>query len=125
MVRFFDVGVAVIGWGISGWIGTVSTISVNLESTLWPRLDLREATNVDTVFSATTGVWTYLLVPSVVLANSRTGAFVLSGGMDQQVRVWERTQDIVFLEEERECRLEQIFDKVESGRNEQNTGNIM
>jgi U3 small nucleolar RNA-associated protein 12 len=45
--------------------------------------------------------------------------------MDRQVRVWERTQDIVFLEEERERRLEQIFDKVESGRNEQNTANIM
>ena len=59
------------------------------------------------------------------VAISRTGAFVLSGGMDRQVRVWERTQDIVFLEEERERRLEQIFDKVESGRNEQNTANIM
>ena len=59
------------------------------------------------------------------LAISRTGAFVVSGGMDRQVRVWERTQDIVFLEEERERRLEQMFDTVESGRNEQNTANIM
>jgi len=46
------------------------------------------------------------------LAVSRTGAFVLSGGMDRQVRVWERTKDIVFLEEERERRLEQMFEKV-------------
>jgi len=47
------------------------------------------------------------------LAVSRTGAFVLSGGMDRQVRVWERTKDIVFLEEERERQLEQMFDKVD------------
>jgi len=38
------------------------------------------------------------------------GAFVLSGGMDRQVRVWERTRDIVFVEEERERVMEQQFD---------------
>ena len=59
------------------------------------------------------------------LAISRTGAFVVSGGMDRQVRVWERTQDIVFLEEERERRLEHMFDKVDSGRNENGTANIV
>lgn len=58
------------------------------------------------------------------LAISRTGAFVLSGGMDRQVRVWERTKDIVFLEEERERQLEQTFDKV-SNRDEGGTAGIL
>lgn len=58
------------------------------------------------------------------LAVSRTGAFVLSGGMDRQVRVWERTKDIVFLEEERERELEQVFDKV-SNRDDGGTANIL
>lgn len=58
------------------------------------------------------------------LAVSRTGAFVLSGGMDRQVRVWERTKDIVFLEEERERELEKIFDQV-NDRNEGGTASIL
>jgi U3 small nucleolar RNA-associated protein 12 len=58
------------------------------------------------------------------LAISRTGAFVLSGGMDRQVRVWERTRDIVFLEEERERVLEQMFDRV-NDRDEGNTASIL
>jgi U3 small nucleolar RNA-associated protein 12 len=57
------------------------------------------------------------------LAISRTGAFVMSGGMDRQVRVWERTQDIVFLEEERERQLEQMFDKV--SRQDEATSTIL
>jgi U3 small nucleolar RNA-associated protein 12 len=57
------------------------------------------------------------------LAMSRTGAFVLSGGMDRQVRVWERTKDIVFLDEEKERRLEEMFDKVD-GR-EENTADVL
>jgi len=57
------------------------------------------------------------------LAVSRTGAFVLSGGMDRQVRVWERTKDMVFLEEERERELEQTFDKVD--RNDDATWRIL
>lgn len=60
------------------------------------------------------------------LAMSRTGAFVLSGGMDRQVRVWERTKDIVFLQEERERELEHMFDKVESRKGEDGgTASIM
>jgi U3 small nucleolar RNA-associated protein 12 len=59
------------------------------------------------------------------LAVSRTGAFVLSGGMDRQIRVWERTKDIVFLEEERERELEKIFDRVNSNREEESTGKIL
>ncbi|KAL7568733.1 hypothetical protein ACA910_021726 [Epithemia clementina (nom. ined.)] len=58
------------------------------------------------------------------LAVNRTGAFVLSGGMDRQIRVWERTKDIVFLEEERERELEQVFDNV-SNRNERGTAGIL
>merc|ERR1712157_218717 len=57
------------------------------------------------------------------LSISRTGAFVMTGGLDRQVRVWERTKDIVFLEEERERELEQIFDDV--GREEDNTGRLL
>ena len=58
------------------------------------------------------------------LAVSRTGAFVLSGGMDRQVRVWERPKDIVFLEEERERELEQMFDRV-NDRDEGGTANVL
>jgi U3 small nucleolar RNA-associated protein 12 len=58
------------------------------------------------------------------LAISRTGAYVLSGGMDRQIRVWERTKDIVFLEEERERELEQLFDQV-NNRDEGGTGRIL
>ena len=58
------------------------------------------------------------------LAISKSGAFVLSGGMDRQVRVWERTKDIVFLEEEREIELEKMFDKV-NDRNEGTTSRIL
>ena len=34
--------------------------------------------------------------------------------MDRQVRVWERTQDIVFIDEERERHLEGLFDEVDN-----------
>ena len=54
---------------------------------------------------------------------SRTGAFVLSGGMDRQVRVWERTKDIVFLDEEKERQLEEIFDKVDG--KEEHTSEVL
>ena len=57
------------------------------------------------------------------LAMSRTGAFVLTGGMDRQVRVWERTKDIVFLDEEKERRLEEMFDKVDN--KEENTADVL
>jgi U3 small nucleolar RNA-associated protein 12 len=58
------------------------------------------------------------------LAIARTGAFVLSAGMDRQVRVLERTTDIVFLQEERERELDRIFDK-DSGREEGKTTEIL
>eukprot|EP00986_Skeletonema_menzelii_P011964 scaffold6338_cov152-Skeletonema_menzelii.AAC.8 len=59
------------------------------------------------------------------LAVSRTGAFVLSGGMDRQVRVWERTKDIVFLDEERERELEEVFDKVDGSKRDENTSDVL
>jgi U3 small nucleolar RNA-associated protein 12 len=59
------------------------------------------------------------------LAVSRTGAFVLSGGMDRQVRVWERTKDIVFLDEERERELEEIFDKVDGSKRDESTSDVL
>jgi U3 small nucleolar RNA-associated protein 12 len=59
------------------------------------------------------------------LAVSNNGAFVLSGGMDRQVRVWERTKDIVFLDEERERELEEIFDKVDGSRRDENTADAL
>lgn len=58
------------------------------------------------------------------LALSRTGAFVLTGAMDRQVRVWERTNDIVFLDEQRERALETAFEKV-SSRDEGGTACIL
>jgi U3 small nucleolar RNA-associated protein 12 len=57
------------------------------------------------------------------LAVSRTGAFVASAGMDRQIRVWERTKDMVFLEEERERELERMFDGV--SREEEATGRLL
>jgi U3 small nucleolar RNA-associated protein 12 len=33
------------------------------------------------------------------LAVSTDGAFVLSGGHDRSLRVWQRTEDMVFLDE--------------------------
>jgi len=59
------------------------------------------------------------------LALSSNGAFVLSGGMDRQVRVWERTKDIVFPDEERERELEDMFDKVDGSRREENTADAL
>lgn len=52
------------------------------------------------------------------LTVSKTGAFVLSAGMDRQVRVWERTRDMVFVEEEREREMEDMFDKIRNQDNE-------
>jgi len=60
------------------------------------------------------------------LAVGRTGAFVLSGSMDRQMRVWERTKDMVFLDEEKERALEEIFEKADGSKgDEQGTAMIM
>jgi U3 small nucleolar RNA-associated protein 12 len=45
--------------------------------------------------------------------------------MDRQIRVWERTKDMVFVEEEREREMEDMFDKVGHHQNEVGTDIIM
>lgn len=49
---------------------------------------------------------------------------MLSAGMDRQVRVWERTKDMVFLEEERGLQLERRFDQID-GQTERGTGELL
>lgn len=44
------------------------------------------------------------------LEVSADGSFVLSGGHDRSLRVWRRTDEMVFLEEEREKELEGLFE---------------
>lgn len=41
---------------------------------------------------------------------SADGSFVLSGGHDRSLRLWRRTDEMVFLEEERERELEDLFE---------------
>ena len=61
----------------------------------------------------------------LAVSSKNNGAFVLSGSMDRSVRVWERTRDIVFLEEERERELERMFDDPKNTRQEGSTANIL
>ena len=44
-------------------------------------------------------------------ASSHDGAYVVSGSHDRSVRVWQRTESQVFLEEEKEKRLEEMFER--------------
>lgn len=44
------------------------------------------------------------------LEVSPDGSFVLSGGHDRSLRLWRRTEEMVFLEEEREKELEGLFE---------------
>lgn len=48
---------------------------------------------------------------------SADGSFVLSGGHDRSLRIWRRTDEMVFLEEERERELEGLFE-AELGRDD-------
>ena len=59
------------------------------------------------------------------LALSSNGAFLLSGGMDRQVRVWERTRDIVFPNEEREREMEDMFDRADGAGREESTADTL
>jgi U3 small nucleolar RNA-associated protein 12 len=63
-------------------------------------------------------------VNCLAVSARNNGAFCLSGSMDRTVRVWERTRDIVFLEEERERELEQLFDEP-NRRDEGGTARIL
>ncbi len=44
------------------------------------------------------------------LAVSSLGDFVVSGGADRSLRVWQRTEEPFFVEEEKEKRLESLFE---------------
>lgn len=44
------------------------------------------------------------------LAISRTGAFVVSASHDKSIRVWEQTDEQIFLEEEKEKELEELYE---------------
>jgi U3 small nucleolar RNA-associated protein 12 len=45
------------------------------------------------------------------LAISPDSSMVISGGHDRSIRVWERTEDLVFIEEEKERELEAQYEK--------------
>ena len=44
------------------------------------------------------------------LAVSRTGEFLVSGSHDKSIRVWDQTDEQIFLEEEREKELEELYE---------------
>ena len=44
------------------------------------------------------------------VAVSAAGDFLVSGGADRSLRVWRRTEEPFFVEEERERRLESLFE---------------
>ncbi|ODH53661.1 hypothetical protein GX48_00079 [Paracoccidioides brasiliensis] len=44
------------------------------------------------------------------LAVSRSGEFVVSASHDKSIRIWEQTDEQIFLEEEREKELEELYD---------------
>ncbi|KKZ62178.1 hypothetical protein EMCG_03316 [[Emmonsia] crescens] len=44
------------------------------------------------------------------LAVSRSGEFIVSASHDKSIRVWEQTDEQIFLEEEREKELEELYD---------------
>eukprot|EP01090_Pellita_catalonica_P003511 TRINITY_DN1317_c0_g1_i5.p1 TRINITY_DN1317_c0_g1~~TRINITY_DN1317_c0_g1_i5.p1 ORF type:complete len:288 (-),score=58.86 TRINITY_DN1317_c0_g1_i5:997-1860(-) len=45
------------------------------------------------------------------LAVAASGSFVVSGSNDRSIRVWEQTEEQLFIAEEREVELEALFDK--------------
>lgn len=44
------------------------------------------------------------------LALSKDAEFIVTSSQDRSIRVWDRTKDQVFIEEEREAELEKLFD---------------
>jgi U3 small nucleolar RNA-associated protein 12 len=64
------------------------------------------------------------------LAVSRTGNFIVSASHDKSIRVWEQTDEQIFLEEEREKELEELYEStlttsLEPDKdNEQNTAEV-
>uniref|UniRef100_A0A6A7G9N2 WD40 repeat-like protein n=2 Tax=Hirondellea gigas TaxID=1518452 RepID=A0A6A7G9N2_9CRUS len=58
------------------------------------------------------------------LCVSSIGDFIVSGSNDKSIRIWERTNEQVFLEEEREIEMEQLFEKDDQLNNESRPGAI-
>lgn len=58
------------------------------------------------------------------LVVSRTGDFIVSTSHDKSIRVWQQTDEHIFLEEEREKELEELYEKtlVSSLEHEEETG---
>ena len=54
------------------------------------------------------------------LAVSQRGEFVVTGGHDRSIRVWERTDEPFFVDEEKERRLESLLE--DGGAGEQDDG---
>jgi U3 small nucleolar RNA-associated protein 12 len=59
------------------------------------------------------------------LIVSRTGNFIVSASHDKSIRVWEQTDEQIFLEEEKEKELEELYEKtlatsLEKDQNDQN-----
>jgi U3 small nucleolar RNA-associated protein 12 len=52
------------------------------------------------------------------LAISKHGTFLISGSHDRSLRVWERTEEQLFLEEEREKELEELYESTLAGQME-------
>ena len=57
------------------------------------------------------------------LAVSRTGEFVVSASHDKSIRVWQQTDEQIFLEEERERELEELYESTLTTSLEQEDGN--
>jgi U3 small nucleolar RNA-associated protein 12 len=51
------------------------------------------------------------------LRVSHVGDFVLSGSHDRSIRRWDKSDEVFFLEEEKEKRLERVLDNNEVVRN--------
>lgn len=57
------------------------------------------------------------------LVVSRTGEFVVSASHDKSIRVWQQTDEQIFLEEEREKELEELYESTLTASLEQEEGN--
>ncbi|KAG9242969.1 WD40-repeat-containing domain protein [Calycina marina] len=57
------------------------------------------------------------------LAVSRTGNFIVSASFDKSIRVWEQTDEQIFLEEERDKELEELYESTLTTSLEQDRGN--
>ncbi|MCJ1342803.1 hypothetical protein MMC31_000992 [Peltigera leucophlebia] len=56
------------------------------------------------------------------LAVSRTGEFIVTASHDKSIRVWEQTDEQIFLEEERDKELEELYEKTLTTSLEQDEG---